>query len=53
MTLADHHDWIRFAANQLMCGGDSLWHAMCIEWAKRLPASEATPIVEAIADALP
>ena len=31
MTLGDHHDWVRFAANQLLCGGDMLWRAMCAD----------------------
>lgn len=35
MTLGDHHDWVRMAANQLLCGGDILWQAMCAEWAKQ------------------
>lgn len=34
MTLNDHHDWVTFAANRLMCGGDTLWQAMCSEWQK-------------------
>src|ERR1700752_747827 len=41
MTLADHHEWVNVAAKQLMCGPDTLWHAMCIEWAKKLPSAEA------------
>jgi predicted ATPase len=47
MTLGDHHDWVRVAANQLLCGGEVLWQAMCAEWAigKR---AEAAPIIDAI-----
>jgi predicted ATPase len=52
MTLADHHEWVNVAAKQLMCGPDTLWHAMCIEWAKKLPSAEAKKIVNAVADAL-
>ena len=54
MTLADHHDWVRVAANQLMCGGDTLWQAMCAEWAKTilLPA-DAAKITQPIQDILP
>src|SRR5690348_14796710 len=29
MTLGDHHDWVRTAANSLLCGGDILWQGMC------------------------
>lgn len=52
MTLGDHHDWVRFAANRLLCGGDTLWQAMCAEWAKRTPDSEANRISQVIEDAL-
>ncbi len=52
MTLTDHHDWIRMAANQLMCGGDALWSSMCAEWAEVTPPSEVKYITESISDAL-
>ncbi len=32
MTLADHHNWIKLAASELKCGGETLWQAMCAEW---------------------
>lgn len=54
MTLGDHHDWIRIAANQLMCGGDTLWQAMCAEWAKACLASDdAAKVAQPIHDILP
>lgn len=53
MTLNDHHDWVTFAANQLMCSGDTLWQAMCAEWAKTLTPEMVAPIVNAVEDALP
>lgn len=53
MTLGDHHEWTRFAANQLRCGGNTLWQAMCAEWARNLAANDASPILDSIADALP
>lgn len=53
MTLADHHEWVRAAAVKLMCNSDTLWHAMCVEWAKRLSVDEAASIVNPIRDALP
>jgi predicted ATPase len=52
MALGDHHDWIRFAANQLRCGGTTLWQAMCAEWAKSLPPSDASAVVQSVEDAL-
>jgi len=52
MAVGDHHEWIRFAANQLMCGGETLWQAMCAEWAKMLPADEAAKVVQPIEDIL-
>jgi predicted ATPase len=52
MTLTDHHEWVRMAANQLMCGGEALWSAMCAEWAEIIPLSEVRYITESIADAL-
>lgn len=51
MLLGDHHDWVRFAANELRCGGDVLWQAMCAEWAKR-KRQAVIPIVEAIEESL-
>jgi hypothetical protein len=52
MTLADHHEWTRMAAKELMCRADTLWHAMCVEWAQRLPADEAKVVINPIVDAL-
>jgi len=53
MTLNDHHEWVRVAANQLRCGGETLWRGMCAEWAPSLPAQEAEKILRPIVDALP
>lgn len=53
MTLNDHHDWVKVAANKLICSGDSLWKAMCAEWAKNLPKHEADIVINPIRDALP
>ena len=52
MTLSDHHEWIRFAANQLKCGGDTLWQAMCAEWASTFPAAEAAKVIRPIEEAI-
>jgi hypothetical protein len=53
MTLADHHEWIRVAANRLKCGGDTLWQAMCAEWAKTISGNDANSIVRPIEEILP
>jgi AAA domain, putative AbiEii toxin, Type IV TA system len=53
MTLGDHHEWIRVAANRLKCGGDTLWQAMCAEWAKGLSTRDAGTILRPIEEALP
>jgi len=52
MILADHHEWVRAAANHLMCGGDVLWQAMCSEWSEITPAATVQPIIDGIGDAL-
>lgn len=53
MALSDHHDWVRHGANQLLCGGETLWQAMCAEWAQKcLSAEEASRVVQAVADVL-
>ena len=53
MTLGDHHDWVRVAANRLMCGGEILWQAMCAEWAKLHSIVEIrAKIVQPIEDTL-
>ena len=53
MTLAEHHDWVRSAANELKCGGEILWQAMCAEWvATCLSSVEAGVVVAPIDEAL-
>jgi hypothetical protein len=52
MLLGDHHDWLQFAANQLMCGSDSLWQAMCAEWAAQAKPDEVQYLSDAIDAAL-
>jgi predicted ATPase len=52
MTLTDHHEWVRSAANQLMCGGDILWQAMCCEWTETIVMRDIQYIVDSVADAL-
>lgn len=52
MMLADHHEWVTYAANQLMCGSDVLWQAMCSEWAEGATQEQVRPIIESVEDAL-
>jgi len=52
MTFSNHHEWVKAAANQLRCGGDILWQAMCSEWARVTPREDIQPILDTIGDAL-
>ncbi len=53
MGSGDHHGWVTFAANELRCGGNTLWQAMCAEWAMSLTVTEYEGVVNPIIDALP
>lgn len=53
MVLANHHDWVKFAASKLLIGGDFLWQAMCAEWAANcLTAETAKAVFQPIEDSL-
>ena len=53
MTVGDHHEWIKYAATNLVISGDLLWQVMCGEWsANCLLPEEAKKITQAIEDAL-
>jgi hypothetical protein len=52
MTLGDHHDWVKSAATNLLCGGSTLWQAMCAEWAKGAKSEDVRKIVAAIEGSL-
>lgn len=53
MTLTDHHDWVRHAATRLVLGGDTLWQAMCAEWATTsLSPETAKAVTQPIRDTL-
>jgi predicted ATPase len=53
MSLTDHHDWVNAAATKLTLPGESLWQAMCAEWATNcLDPIIAKPIIQSIADLL-
>lgn len=49
MVAGDHHEWVRTAAIALTLGGDTLWQAMCAEWAANcLSSTDAERITRAI-----
>ncbi len=48
MTLQNHHEWVRSAANTLRYPPDTLWISMCAEWVKNSEASEVAALVEYI-----
>jgi len=53
MSLPDHHEWIKYAANKLVIGSDTLWQVMCSEWATSCFAQDdAKTILQPIEDAL-
>lgn len=53
MALTDHHDWVKQAASSLTLPGETLWQAMCAEWATTiLDTQTAKPIVQTISDLL-
>lgn len=52
MTFEDHHGWIRAASNELLCGGDALWEALCREWAESVDVREVQDVIDAVAEAL-
>jgi energy-coupling factor transporter ATP-binding protein EcfA2 len=53
MALTDHHDWVNNAASKMTLPGETLWQAMCAEWATSCLDSEtAKPLVQIVADLL-
>jgi predicted ATPase len=53
MALPDHHQWLPQAATALFLSSETLWQAMCAEWASKcLDAEEAAAIAQAVEDAL-
>jgi predicted ATPase len=53
MLLGDHHDWVKHAANQLQIAGETLWQAMCAEYASKIAEAEVNPVRDAIEKAIP
>lgn len=53
MALTDSHDWVNAAASKLTLPGETLWQAMCAEWATTCLDSEtAKPLIQIISDLL-
>ncbi len=53
MTLPDHHDWLKYAADPLYVGSSNLWQVMCASWAANCATKEELEkIVLPIKDAL-
>ncbi len=53
MLLPEHHEWLRYAANKLVIGTDTLWQVLCSEWATNCVETEhVRHLVQPIEDAL-
>ncbi|OAI62518.1 ATPase AAA [Ralstonia solanacearum] len=53
MTSADHHTWVKTAANRLLLSSTVLWHAMCASWAQHcLADADGAAIVELVEEKL-
>ena len=53
MALPDHHQWLSHAASSLFLSTETLWQAMCAEWASTcLDPDDAQAITQAVEDAL-
>ncbi len=53
MTISNHHEWVRDAADRLIIGGDILWQAICASWARNCATSaQIDQVVLPIKDAL-
>jgi len=53
MTSTDHHEWLISASSKIHIGSDTMWQAMCAQWAGNcLTQTEAELIVNPIKEAL-
>ncbi len=54
MAVTDHHEWVAQAGTALVVGGDTLWQAMCAEWASECLAPDVAlaEVTQPIEDAL-
>lgn len=51
--MLDHHEWVRYASNDMRTSPDALWRSMCAEWASRLPQIEVEKVIKPILTVLP
>ncbi|WP_169053160.1 ATP-dependent nuclease [Falsirhodobacter xinxiangensis] len=53
MHLANHHDWVRYAADRLTVSGDLLWQTLASSWTKNCAGDDdKTAVAELVRDAL-
>jgi hypothetical protein len=53
MALADHHEWIKTAADRLTIGGEILWQALASVWAAHCAtAEERASVAQPVRDKL-
>lgn len=42
MTFPDHHDWNKSVADNIVCGGNELWRALCRSWVENIYQPDTT-----------
>jgi hypothetical protein len=53
MTLSNHHDWTKAAADPLFVGAADLWRVMCAAWVEHCANdADCAAVVDPIRDAL-
>ena len=53
MSLQNHREWVNAAASKLTLAGETLWQAMCAEYASHyISAEDVKPTIQAVADLL-
>jgi len=53
MGLPDHHDWNKSVADNIVCGGNELWRALCRSWVENVYQPDQTNfLVVALRDKL-
>jgi len=45
MTLPDHHDWNKSVADNIICGGNELWRALCRTWVEDVYRPDLTNFI--------
>jgi len=53
MTLSDHHEWVKYAADKLVISTDQLWTALCATWTQVcMSHDDAQVIIDSIRNGL-